>query len=423
MGRDGQSIRFVKPAFRRSVGQPWASVSSAMRDHAWLALRINSLVRVFITTALFIMNITVFPPRDHPLLCYTIMWSYAAVNVLPLVVRWDRVTPFAASLVPVILDLVVITTVLTLSGGFPKDTSNYITLFDDLYFLVPILAAFQLYPSVTAFAGVASVAVYISAAVAAAPAPDWVYLITHAVFIAMSSLCCVVFSSLQRSRVTTIAALVQQRSVLLGRVISLEEDERRKISEVLHDGALQSVLAAKLDAEEISQAEPGEDIAGHVTRLESALADAARQLRYSVTELHPDQVELAGLERALRAMFEEGAARGGFEVDLSCEVAGPTPIDELIFRAAGEFLSNTVKHAKAKHVTVRLELTALRARLEVTDDGVGIASGVLASRAAEGHIGVSSQRVRVEGMGGSFSLENVAPHGTRAVIELPVPAS
>ncbi|MGP3690589.1 sensor histidine kinase [Streptomyces sp. IBSNAI002] len=423
MGSDGQSIRFARPSFRRAGSLPGASVSSAMRDHAWLALRINSVVRIFITTVLFIMNITVFPPREHPLLCYTIMWCYAALNVLPLVLQWDRVTPFAAALVPVILDLVVITTVLTLSGGFPKDTSNYITLFDDLYFLVPILAAFQLYPYVTAFSGVASVAVYISAAVAAAPAPDWVYLITHAAFIAMSSLCCVIFSFFQRSRVRTIAALVQQRSVLLGQVISLEEDERRKISEVLHDGALQSVLAAKLDAEEISQAEPDEDISGHVTRLESALADAARQLRYSVTELHPDQVELAGLERALRSMFEEGSARGGFELDLACDIAGPTPIDELIFRAAGEFLSNIVKHAGAKRVVVRLDVTAARARLAVTDDGSGIAPGVLAARASEGHIGVSSQRVRVEGMGGRFSLENIEPHGTAAVIELPVPAS
>lgn len=423
MRRERHSIRFTRPSLRRTDSLLGASVSAAMREHAWLALRIHSALRIFITAALFIMNVTVFPPRDNAVLCYAIMWGYAVVNLLPLVVRWDRVTPFMAAFVPVVLDLTVITTVLTLSGGFPKDTSNYITLFDDLYFLVPILAAFQLYPLVTAFAGVASVAVYIAAAVAAAPAPDWVYLGAHAAFMAMASLCCVLFTLLQRSRVTTIAELARHRSVLLGRVISLEEDERRKISEVLHDGALQSVLAAKLDAEEISQAEPDEDISSHLARLESALTDAARQLRYSVTELHPDQVELAGLERALRSMFEQGAARGGFELEFNCRTIGHTPVDELIFRAAGELLSNIVKHAAARRVVVRLDVTAERARLEVVDDGSGIAPGLLAAKAAEGHIGVSSHRVRVEGMGGRFSLENVAPHGTAAVIEVPVAAA
>ncbi|MCY0932168.1 ATP-binding protein [Streptomyces sp. H27-H1] len=392
-----------------------------MRDHAWLALRIQSAVRIGITIALFVMNMTVFPPRDHVALVYTIMWCYAGVNLLLMTARWARMTPIGAALGPVVLDLAVITTVLMLSGGFPEDTSNYITLFDDLYFLVPILAAFQLYPYVTAFAGVVSVAIYITAAVAAAPAPDWVYLITHAAFIAMVSLCCVLFSDVQRSRVSTIADLVRQRSVLLGRVITLEEDERRKISEVLHDGALQSVLAAKLDAEEISEAGPREDISGCLARLEGALADAARQLRSSVTELHPDQVELAGLERATRSLFEEGAARGGFEVEISCRSTGPTPVDELLYRAASEFLSNIVKHARADRVVVRLDVTAERARLEVVDDGTGIPPGQLAARAAEGHIGVSSQRVRVEGMGGRFTLKDAQPRGTAAIIELPVP--
>ncbi|MFI8106574.1 sensor histidine kinase [Streptomyces sp. NPDC086023] len=390
-----------------------------MRDNAWLALRIQSAVRIGVTLALFIMNMTVFPPRDHPSIVYAIMWSYVAVNVFLLFAQWDRMTPFRAALWPMVLDLTAMTTVLVLSGGFPKDTSNYITLFDDLYFLVPIVVAFQLVPYVTAFAGIASVAVYIGAAVSAAPAPNWVYLITHACFIAMVSLCCVLFSALQRSRVSTIGALVQQRSVLLSQVITVEEDERRKISEVLHDGVLQSVLAAKLDAEEISQAAPGEDVTEHLRRLESALADAARRLRSSVTELHPEQVELAGLERALRSLFEEGARRGGFVLDFACRHNGPTPVDELVFRAAGEFLSNIVKHAEAQQVRVRLDMSGEVVRLEVTDDGKGIAPGLLDTKAREGHIGVSSQRVRVEGMGGRFTLENVLPHGTSAVIELP----
>ncbi|WP_158718066.1 sensor histidine kinase [Streptomyces sp. NRRL F-2664] len=390
-----------------------------MRDNAWLALRIQSAVRIGITIALFTMNMTVFPPRDHAFLIYAIMGSYAAVNLFLLLAHWNWLTPLRAALWPMLIDLAAITTVLALSGGFPSATSNYITLFDDLYFLVPIVVAFQLVPHVTALAGVASVSAYLAAAAVATAAPDWVYLVTHACFIAMVALCCVLFSALQRSRVSTIADLVQQRSVLLSQVITLEEDERRKISEVLHDGALQNILAAKLDAEEISQAGVGQATEGSLFRLQSTLADAAHQLRSSVTELHPDQVKLAGLERALHSLFEKGARRGGFELDFTCQVSGPTPVDEIIFRAAGEFLSNIVKHAEARRVQVRLIATEERVRLSVTDDGRGIAPGQLAAKAKEGHIGVSSQRVRAEGVGGRLTLESVQPHGTAAVIELP----
>ncbi|MEV7418387.1 sensor histidine kinase [Streptomyces sp. NPDC089919] len=414
------SLRFGRPSFRRPDLVPGASVYALMRDNTWRALRIQSAFRIVAMLALFTMNMTVFPPREHPAVVYAIMWGYGAVNLLLLLAWWDRMSPLHVAFWPMILDLTAITTVLVLSGGFPKDTSNYITLFDDLYFLVPLVAAFQLVPYVTVFASVASLSAYIGGAIAAAPAPDWVYLITHACFIAMVSTCCVLLSALQRSRVSTIAGLVRQRAVLLSQVITLEEDERRRISEVLHDGALQSVLAAKLDAEEIGEAGPGEDLTGHLTRLESALADAARQLRSSVTELHPDQVELAGLESALRALFKEGALRGGFEVEFSFRSAGPTPVDELVFRAAAEFLSNIVKHAQAQHVRVRVEADEDVVRLDVADDGRGIPPGRLAAKAKAGHIGMSSQRVRAEGMGGRFTLKAVEPHGTAVTVELPV---
>ncbi|WP_405497666.1 sensor histidine kinase [Streptomyces sp. NBC_00096] len=423
MAREHSPLRFARPVFKPTVMLPGSSVGAVMRDHAWLALRIQSAARIGVLLVVFIMNVTVFPPREHEMIAYIIEWSVAAAYLFLLLAHWDRLTPFAAAIGPVVVDVAGITTVLVLSGGFPADTSKYITLFDDLYFLVPIVAAFQLYPYVTAFAGVASVVAYLGAAIAAGPAPDWVYLISHAAFLAMVSTCCALFSGIQRSRVSTIADLVRQRSELLGQVITLEEDERRKISEVLHDGALQSVLAAKLDTEEISEARPGEDVTDALSRLESTLEDAARQLRFSVTRLHPDQVELAGLERALRSLFDEGAARGGFEVEMSFHTPGPTPVDELIFRAAGEFLSNIVKHAQADRVRVRLDITDRWARLEVVDNGRGIAPGQLAAKAAAGHIGVSSQRVRAEGMGGRFTLESVQPRGTAAVVVLPLNAA
>jgi two-component system NarL family sensor kinase len=68
--------------------------------------------------------------------------------------------------------------------------------------------------------------------------------------------------------------------------------------------------------------------------------------------------------------------------------------------AAGELLTNVARHAHAQTADVRLDLDATEVRLTVVDEG----DGILANRLAEGHVGLASQRVRVEAGRGRLSL-------------------
>ena len=68
----------------------------------------------------------------------------------------------------------------------------------------------------------------------------------------------------------------------------------------------------------------------------------------------------------------------------------------LLFTSARELVTNVVKHANARRLDLRLSLRGDRAELVVADDGLGLADGVLATRLAEGHIGLESYRVRLE---------------------------
>ena len=119
-----------------------------------------------------------------------------------------------------------------------------------------------------------------------------------------------------------------------------------ELSERLHDGALQYVLAARLDLEDVRDG----DHAGAVARIEHALGESSRMLRSTVSELHPAVLEQAGLAQAVRdlAASSRVAASWSIDVDIQAWPDGThTPVDDLLFSAARELLSNVVRHAAA----------------------------------------------------------------------------
>ncbi len=223
----------------------------------------------------------------------------------------------------------------------------------------------------------------------------------------------------QRARVGAIGGLAVERSRLLDESLQIEARERRDLAERVHDGALQYVLAAR---QELEDAREYDDPASF-DRVEEALRESSQLLRSIMTELHPAVLEQSGLAAALRELTRTVAARGGFAVDLDVDGWPPdvrTLADPVLFASARELLTNVVKHAGATHVQVHLALSDGTARLAVVDDGCGIEAGVLAQRLAEGHIGVASQRARLDAVGGRLHLGPGPVGGTVAVVEVAV---
>ena len=91
----------------------------------------------------------------------------------------------------------------------------------------------------------------------------------------------------------------------------------------------------------------------------------------------------------------------------------------MLYAAARELLTNVVKHAGARTVEIGLDASDETVRLTIADDGRGFADGVADRRLAEGHIGLASQRIRIESAGGTLRLRSGAD-GTVAEVELPV---
>jgi signal transduction histidine kinase len=89
-------------------------------------------------------------------------------------------------------------------------------------------------------------------------------------------------------------------------------------------------------------------------------------------------------------------------------------------RILAEALANVEKHASASEVSVELSGAEERLTLVVEDDGNRIAPGT-APRTGEGHFGLQLMHQRAVAAGGRLSVEPASPHGTRVVLELPIP--
>ena len=210
-------------------------------------------------------------------------------------------------------------------------------------------------------------------------------------------------------------ALADARRRLIANALSAGERERQRLAEGLHDHAIQNLLSAKLDVEEA-----WEDV-DHpaLARADRALAETIRSLREAIFELHPYVLEQAGLEAALGSVAERYARRAGFAVRLDVGHPSRHPHDGLLMAAARELLANAAQHAEARSVVVRLAEQNGSVLLEVEDDGKGFDLTQLPTRLAEGHIGLQSQRERVESLGGRMEIDAAPGRGTTVQIRVP----
>jgi len=321
------------------------------------------------------------------------------------------------------VDLAVLCAVSLIAGlSAGQSWTSYVLLGG--FFLLPVLAATQLRWRVCVGVVVPTVAVYLLDGVLTRQGDDepWASVILRTLALVGVGVAAIGLSRIQRSRVAAIAGLVADRNQLLTELMTVTDTERRRLAEDLHDNALQYVLAARFDAEDAREtAEPAA-----FDRLDQALTQSAQLLRTTVSELHPAVLEQSGLAAAVSGLARTAADRGGLELAMDVAdwpASARTRADLLLFGTARELLANVVRHAGADRLRVELSLLSGRAELVVTDDGVGADPATVAGRLAEGHIGLNSQRVRIEAAGGSFTLRAPPAGGTVVAVSVPVPAT
>ncbi len=401
-------------------------VDAVVLEHAYRGVRLQMLLRVLLVVFVA-LTVIVIPPAGGTLASVLLIVGYAlwagclAVWVWrggPLLVRRAWLALF--------VDLAVLAALTVLTGVAAEQSWTSNVLINGM-FLIPVLAASQLRAAVCAAVVAPTVVVYVVASVVtqAANAEPAESIALRTLVLVGVGLGCVALSAIQGSRVAMIGGLVLDRTSLLTELLGVESRERRELSENLHDGALQYVLAARQDLADLRAPSQGASAPTPeaVARVEYALTESSRMLRSTITELHPAVLKQAGLARALRELAETASSRGHFAFELD-DSDWPddlrTTQDALIYAVARELLTNVVKHAAASTVRITLGHTETAARLRVSDDGRGIAEGTLTRGLAAGHIGLRSQQLRVEAAGGTLALSPARPTGTTATLEVPL---
>ncbi len=219
----------------------------------------------------------------------------------------------------------------------------------------------------------------------------------------------------QERHIDEIARLTVSREALVAETMRATDDQQRRISEFIHDGPLQHVLAARQDIAGHAKSHPAEPLDRAITSLRTATG----QLRDATFELHPSVLEQAGLAEAVNQLAGAAAKRSGIAIGTDLDYAIASPIDPMVFGAARELLSNVTRHSGATTATVTLQIAGSSCRLDVADDGVGLSEDRAAQRLAEGHIGLASQRARIEAAGGSLTMLP-ASSGTHVRVVLPL---
>lgn len=207
------------------------------------------------------------------------------------------------------------------------------------------------------------------------------------------------------------------RDRLMAEIVAAQEQEARRISELLHDDAVQQLTALGLQLELAAQ-DGSRDVLSASARTANAITESLRRL---VVELHPAVLESQGLSAAIDASAQ-GLRAQGVEVEVKYfEHRLPAETELTAYRLVQEALANALKHAGAGRVEVELLLREGFLRGRVSDDGAGFAPERIESAVGDGHIGLHLVRERVEMTGGRFVVDSRPGAGTTFTFELPLP--
>ncbi len=218
-----------------------------------------------------------------------------------------------------------------------------------------------------------------------------------------------------------------ERRQLLAKVMAAHEDERKRIARELHDEAGQALTSLLLGLKHLEDGSMDSSNKAKAAELRSLTARTLDLMRDMALELRPSTLDHLGLVAALERYVAEYGRKHGLEADfdaggLDGARLGPQT-ETALYRIAQEALTNVVRHARARGVSVLLESRSSRAILIVEDDGVGFnVEAVRHFRTAAGNLGIRGMEERALLVGGRLTIESKPGNGTAVFVEVPLEA-
>jgi PAS domain S-box-containing protein len=209
---------------------------------------------------------------------------------------------------------------------------------------------------------------------------------------------------------------------LSGRILTLQDDERRRIARGLHDSLGQYLAALGMKLDQLST--HGREGANLVSECSEIVEQCLSETRTISHLLHPPLLDEAGIGSAVRLYVDGFAQRSSIKVnlDLSPELGRlQADVEIALFRAVQEALTNVHRHSGSSSVDISIDLDAEQVRLEIKDNGRGIPKKHL-TRLTEGDagagVGIAGMRERIRELRGSLEIESNKT-GTKLIVVIP----
>lgn len=211
------------------------------------------------------------------------------------------------------------------------------------------------------------------------------------------------------------------RRNFLQKIITAQEEERKRIARELHDQSAQSLAFLMLELRILEQVKDQKAMNESIARLRSALNGELEAIRSMAMELRPLVLDEMGIEVALEGYAKRFQETYCMKVDMCIhgfeDVHLPFYVETALYRIVQEALLNVVRHAQASNVIFIMELVNGEIRGVVEDNGCGFDVAALASTQ---RLGIYGMKERAELLGGSLLVESEPGAGTMVSFFIPL---
>lgn len=218
------------------------------------------------------------------------------------------------------------------------------------------------------------------------------------------------------------------RQQLLRRLVTAQEEERRRVARELHDQMGQYLTALMLGLESVKElCESPSPAQARVGQLQEVTDRLMKEVHRLARNLRPAALDDLGLPKALRQYAEEWSRYAGIAVEFHSHDVDterlPPHIETTLYRVVQEALTNVLKHANARCASILLERRGDRVHAIVEDDGDGFdVEAMMASTDAQCRLGLFGMQERVALVGGTLEIESTPGAGTAVFARIPLAA-
>lgn len=216
----------------------------------------------------------------------------------------------------------------------------------------------------------------------------------------------------------------EARTHLLQKVISAQEEERKRIARELHDETGQTLASLTMGLKFLTESCPINSRECNLDEMRAVIKRTIQSLHRLAVELRPSVLDDMGLIAAVEKYVAD--FKGNYQIDLdlhvvwTCSQRLPHEVEVTVYRIIQEALNNVSKYAAAQNVSVIITCDARGLEVIIEDDGIGFnVQNSLQENIAGNKLGLYGMYERAMLVGGTLTIESTSGHGTTVFLRIP----